>query len=126
MDPQVHLRIKELLGIAWVAAYMKNRLPRWVRPWTPMQAVTPGQVLWDIPILDDKWERLNWEILETGVVPVSSPSSMIRVRLEEFRIAIELGSLMDGVYSIGLGPVVIRDRVFGIVYYWVAKEPYVV
>jgi hypothetical protein len=123
MDPQVHLGIKELWGIAWVAAYLKNRLPRWVRYWTPRRPVPPGRDIWDIEIPDGKWGKCHWEVLENGVASVSSQSSIVTAHFEKFRIAIEIGSLMDGTYSIGLGPTVIRDRVFGIVFYWVAKEP---
>ena len=125
IDPQVQLGIKELWSVAWVAAYLKNRLPDFVDSWTHRQEVPPGRDRWEIPILTPESELANWKAIETGIIPPSSPSSTIIIRLESFRLAIELGSLMDGVYSIGLGPVVITQG-FSIVYYWVVKEPYVV
>lgn len=63
---------------------------------------------------------------EPGCEPYMSPYHTVTAHLESFRLSIQIGSLMDGVYSVGLGPTVIRRNIFGVVLYWVAKEPYVV
>lgn len=123
MDPQVYLGIKELWGIAWMAAYLKNVLPNWVSSRTIRKRVPPGHDKWALPS-----PRLyeDFYMARDLPEPYDEAHPNIMVEITKYRFQINIGSAMDGFYGVGLGSAILYTATEGVLLYWVAKEPYVV
>ena len=122
MDPQVHLGIKGLWGIPCVAAYLQGILPSWVTSRTIRKRVPPGRENWALP----SPRALDLIAVRDLPEPFSKATPDIIVEMTKHRFRIEIGSAMDGLYSVGLGTAIMYTATEGILLYWVEKEPYVV
>ena len=82
----------------------------------------PGRENWALP----SPRALDLIAVRDIPEPFSEPTPKIVVEMTRLRFSIEIGSAMDGLYSVGLGSAILYTATEGILLYWVAKEPYVV
>lgn len=123
MDAETRIGIRELWGIAWIAAHFTGILPSWVGSGTVRKHVPPGHDRWALP--NPTIEDL-YVVHATPTEPFFIMPPDIVVEMKKRTIAIDIGSAMDGVYSVGIGTAILYTATEGILLYWAAKEPYVV